>query len=109
MRRLLMEHGYPLSRLLALVASVRALATPARLSLGNSERFGVLHLYFRGGRLIAVEGHRDTPLNSLADLATWQNGVIRRDEVEVVPVTAPDPRLEALFAHILRELMAQDR
>src|SRR5262245_42397049 len=102
-----MEHGYPLSRLPAIVAAVRARTAPMRLSLRNSERFGVLHLYFSGGRLVAVEGHRDSPLNSLADLATWQNGVIRRDDVESVPTDTPDPRLEALFAHVLSELAAR--
>jgi hypothetical protein len=102
-----MEHGYPLSRLSAIVATVRARTAPMRLSLRNSERFGLLHLYFSGGRLVAVEGHRDTPLNSLADLATWQNGVIRRDEVETIPTAEPDPRLETLFAHVLRELAAR--
>jgi hypothetical protein len=40
-------------------------------------------------------------------LATWQNGVIRRDEVETTPTAEPDPRLETLFAHVLRELAAR--
>src|SRR5262249_55843904 len=107
LRRPLMKHGYPLSRLSALVAAARVRTAPMRLSLRNSERFGVLHLYFSGGRLVAVEGHHDTPLNSLAALATWQNGVIRRDEVETAPASEPDPRLETLFAHVLHELVVR--
>src|SRR5262249_18614403 len=102
-----MEHGYPLSRLPALVAAARAQTAPTRLLLRNSDRFGVLHLYFSGGQLVAAEGHRDTPYHSLADLATWRNGVIRRDTVETVPAGEPDARLEALFAHVLHELSAR--
>src|SRR5258706_13216319 len=76
-----MEHGHPLARLAAFVAAARARGRPTRLVLRNTERFGLVHLYFRNGHLDHVEGHLNTPLNSLVDLATWQLGVIRQDEI----------------------------
>lgn len=102
-----MEHGYPLARLALLVAQARASATPTRLLLRNTERVGLVHLYFAGGRLIAVEGSRDTPLNRLADLATWQQGLVRRDAAEVGIPTASDPRLETALDEALATLAAR--
>jgi hypothetical protein len=102
-----MEHGYPLARLATLVALARASATPTRLLLRNTERVGLVHLYFAGGRLTAVEGSRDTPLNRLADLATWQRGVVRRDAAGAEPSSAPDARLELALDDALATLAAR--
>src|SRR5258705_13256882 len=76
-----MEHGHPLARLAAFVAAARARGRPTRLVLRNTERFGLVPLYFRYGHLDHVEGHLNTPLNSLVDLATWHLAVIRQDEI----------------------------
>jgi hypothetical protein len=102
-----MEPGYPLERLALLVALARSSPTPVRLLLRNTERVGLVHLYFAGGRLIAVEGSRDTPLNCLADLATWQQGVVRRDAAEAGHSTASDPRLEMALDDALATLVAR--
>src|SRR5258706_11783153 len=102
-----MEHGHPLARLAAFVAAARARGRPTRLVLRNTERFGLVHLYFRNGHLDHVEGHLNTPLNSLVDLATWQLGVIRQDEIgsglpplpgDRTPATALTPGLPQLEA-----------
>src|SRR5215475_3133929 len=78
-----MEHTYPLSRLSADVATVRTKSQTLRLVLRNTERFGLIHLYFERGHLVQVQGHRDSPLKSFADLATWTQGSIRQDEVSL--------------------------
>ncbi|MGZ3666129.1 MAG: hypothetical protein ACXVDA_16800 [Ktedonobacterales bacterium] len=74
-----MEQEYPLAYLAQMVASTLGQERPTRLALHNTDRFGLVHLYFAHGRLSRVEGHRGSPLASLSDLATWRAGTIRRD------------------------------
>jgi hypothetical protein len=76
-----MEHTYPLSRLSIDITTVRAKGQTLRLVLRNTERFGLIHLYFEHGHLVQVQGHKEGPLKSFADLATWSQGTIRQDEV----------------------------
>lgn len=102
-----MDQEYPLARLGTIVALARARTTPTRLLLRNNERFGVIHLYFAGGRLVSVEGHRDSPVSSLSDLSTWQGGSIRTDDAQVSLLGDPDPRLEVALAHALQGLAAR--
>lgn len=103
-----MEHGHPLARLAAFVAAARMRGRPTRIVVRNTERFGLIHLYFQHGHLVRVEGYRDTPFTGLADLATWQYGVLRQDEVSGDYGEGPvDPRLETAFADTLRELEAR--
>lgn len=102
-----MEHGFPLARLAQLVADTRARGRTGRLVARNTERFGVVHLYFVQGRLAQVHGHAATPLASIADLATWRYGVLRQDSLPNPSTTAsPDPRLEAALDDALRQLQA---
>lgn len=102
-----MEHGHPFARLAADVAAARALGRPTRLVVRHTERFGLVHLYFHNGRLARVEGHLGAPLNSLHDLATWDNGVIRRDDDPGAFMEDDDPQLEAVFAEVMRQLQAR--
>lgn len=102
-----MEHGHPFARLAADVAAARALGRPTRLVVRHTERFGLVHLYFHQGRLARVEGHLGTPLNSLFDLATWDQGVVRRDDDPGAFIEDEDPQLEAVFADVMRQLQAR--
>ncbi len=100
-----MQRAYPLAQLSEMIAAARAQPRPARLVLRNTERFGLIHLYFAHGRLVRVEGHRETPLRSLEDLAAWRVGAVRRDDVEELPgALAADPTLEAALDYSLRVL-----
>jgi hypothetical protein len=100
-----MQRAYPLAQLSEMVATARAQPRPARLVLRNTERFGLIHLYFAHGRLVRVEGHRDTPLRSLEDLAAWRVGAVRRDDVEDMPgALAADPTLESALDYSLQVL-----
>src|SRR5215469_17797989 len=76
-----MEHTYPLSRLAIDITTVRAKGQTLRLVLRNTERFGLIHLYFEHGHLVQVQGHKEGPLKSFADLATWSQGTIRQDDI----------------------------
>ncbi|HLJ80562.1 MAG TPA: hypothetical protein VKT52_03675 [Ktedonobacterales bacterium] len=102
-----MEHGFPLARLARLVAETRASGRTMRLVARNTERFGVVHLYFVRGRLAQVEGHAGSPLASISDLAGWRYGVVRQD-ASAAPSgrAAADPRLDAALDDTLRRLMA---
>src|SRR5262245_20749045 len=103
-----MERAYPLTYLSELIEATRTQGGPARVVLRNSERFGLIHLYFAHGHLTHVQGHRETPLRSLEDLATWHTGGIRRDEVEAAAgALAADPRLEAALDLALSMLEQQ--
>lgn len=76
-----MEHSNQLPRLPADIAAIRSQNQTVRLVLRNTERFGVIHLYFERGRLVQVQGHKENPIKSFADLATWNQGALRQDEV----------------------------
>ena len=102
-----MEHGHPFARLAADVAAARARGRPTRLVLRHTERFGLVHLYFHYGTLVHVEGHLSPPLNSLRDLATWQQGVIRRDDDPGVFAEENDPQLDAALVEVIRQLEAR--
>jgi hypothetical protein len=73
--------------------------------LRNTERVGLVHLYFYQGQLVLVEGHRGAGVVSLADLGSWHSGTIRQDDLDAPPaVGEADPRLEAALAEALRQL-----
>ena len=85
-----MEQEYPLANLAQMVASALGQEHPTRLALRNTERFGIVHLYFAHGRLSHVAGHRASAQASLSDLATWHAGAIRRDEGSSAAVPSVD-------------------
>ncbi len=70
------------TRALLFILDTRA---TGRLSLRNSERFGILHLYFQAARLIHVAGNKQSAECLLQDLLTWTKGDIRFDVELVVP------------------------
>lgn len=107
-----MEQEHPLAYLAQAVASALGQDRPIRLALHNTERFGLVHLYFAHGRLIRVEGHRGSPQASLVDLAAWHAGTIRRDEGSsvAVPNASPseqDAELAQALAQAIRSLEAR--
>jgi hypothetical protein len=100
-----MEHSYPLSRLSVDIATLRSQNQTVRLVLRNTERFGLIHLYFERGRLIQVQGHKDNPIKSLADLVTWSQGTIRQDELSAgTEKAAINPMLEQTLDSTLKQL-----
>lgn len=103
-----MEQELPLSALAKIVTATRGRGLVARVVVRNSERFGLVHLYFEQGHLIHVEGHLGDPLRSLSDLSTWQKGSVRRDSAVFAGETVVlDPRLDAALDDALRTLAAR--
>lgn len=106
-----MEQEFRLAHLAHMVASALGQDRPVRLALRNSERFGLVHLYFAQGRLAHVEGHRATPLAALSDLATWHAGTIRRDDSPTAAISnanqsEQDETLAPALADAIRRLEA---
>lgn len=101
-----MEQELPLSALASVVAATRARGLVARLVVRNSERFGLVHLYFDQGRLVHIEGHLGDPLRSLDDLGGWQHGSVRQDAVAFAgQIVIFDPRLDTALNTALRRLV----
>ncbi|HEV8191614.1 MAG TPA: hypothetical protein VGP82_09030 [Ktedonobacterales bacterium] len=98
------EITQPLSALPAVVKAIRLQSQPARLVLRNTGRVGLVHLYFARGVLVHVEGHRGPGAESLADVATWESGVIRSDALPEPPAALPGEQLEATLATVLHRL-----
>lgn len=106
-----MEQEYPLAYLAQMIASALSQERATRLALRNTDRFGLVHLYFAHGRLSRVEGHRASPLASLSDLATWRSGAIRRDDgpsavVSNASQSENDDSLAPALAEAIRALEA---
>lgn len=102
-----MEHSNSLSRLSAEIAEIRSQNRTVRLVLRNTERFGVLHLYFEHGRLMQVQAHKENPSKSFADLATWNYATIRVDELADsvhMPGSSASVGLEQALDSTLRQL-----
>src|SRR5579859_4923592 len=106
-----MERAQQLSELVSLVATIRSQGRTARLALHNTDRFGLLHLYFEQGRLIRVEGNAGGPSESLFDLESWRHGAIRIETVapgavEAVSNLPLEPLLDATLAQLERARVA---
>jgi hypothetical protein len=103
-----MERAHRLTELASLVAMVRAQRRVVRLVLRNTDRFGLIHLYFAQGHLIHVEGHSSSPAASLLDLGTWRQGAIRIDQIDaLLPGPSDASELEMALARALAELEAR--
>jgi hypothetical protein len=103
-----MEQPSPLSRLSVDTAAIRTQRQTLRLVLRNTERFGLIHLYFERGRLVQVQGHKDTYVKTLADLATWTEGTIRHDDLssglERMDKAGSNPALEEALDGTMQQL-----
>src|SRR5215472_14188970 len=100
-----MEHSNQLPRLPADIAAIRSQNQTVRLVLRNTERFGVIHLYFERGRLVQVQGHKENPIKSFADLATWNQGTLRQDELSTgIDNAGVNPLLDQALDSTLQQL-----
>ena len=103
-----MEQRYPLARLATLVTAVRRSGRPTRVVIRNTDRVGLVHLYFSGGQLVQVTGHRGNGIVNLGDVATWVNGELRTDDVQQTQTDeASVLEFEAAFDDMLRQLAAR--
>lgn len=77
-----------LAELAQLVHQIRRTRMFGRLSLRNSERMSIAHLYFRAGKLAHMVGNRGDARIILMELREWQHGFVRFDRgVSTLDVT----------------------
>ncbi len=60
-----------------MVASIRHSRAFGRLTLRNSDRLGVVHLYFHGGKLVHIVSSSGDAEATLRDLQGWTHAVLR--------------------------------
>lgn len=92
--------GYLAEVTLALIF-IRDTSASGRLSIRNSERFGLAHLYFRDARLIHVTGDKCDGESVLQDLLTWSKGSVRFDSALTVNYETLTWQQAQLFARWL--------
>lgn len=63
---------------------IRDRIASGRLSIRNSEKFGLAHLYFREARLVHVAGDKRGGEAVLQDLLTWSKGNFRFDATALI-------------------------
>src|SRR5436305_6631249 len=84
------------------VSHIRRLRMFGRLSLRNTERLSVAHLYFRSGKLVHIVGNRGAARAILLELRAWTRAFIRFDlDAPVALVT-----LDATHNQLLEEVIA---
>lgn len=63
--------------LAAITRSIRRTHAQGRLTVRNTARLGVAHLYFRSGRLMHVVGNHLDAKATFADMRTWSKATVR--------------------------------
>lgn len=88
------------------VHHVKRLRLSGRLSLRNSERLSVAHLYFRTGKLVHVVGNRGDAHAILLELRAWTRAFVRFDLNAPVEMVTLDETYEVLLTEVLAHLKA---
>jgi hypothetical protein len=92
--------------LVNIIQQIRRMRAFGRLSLRNTERLSVAHLYFRAGKLIHIVGSRGDAPAILQDLQTWSRGLLRFDRGvtadEVTVADEDEERLDDVLMHLYR-------
>lgn len=88
------------------VHHVKRLRLSGRLSLRNTERLSVAHLYFRSGKLVHIVGNRGDARAILLELRAWTRAFIRFDLDTPVEMVTLDDTYERLLEEVLAHLNA---
>lgn len=93
-----------LRELAHVVYHIRRSKASGRLSLRNTERLSVAHLYFRDGRLVQIVGNRGDNRAILLELKGWTYAAARFDRGELPRVAELGEEYEQLLAEVLQAL-----
>jgi hypothetical protein len=86
-----------------IIYQVRRIHAFGRLSLRNTERLSVAHLYFRAGKLVHVVGNRGNVHIILSELQEWTQGIVRFERgVATSDVTLNDEHERLLDEALMR-------
>lgn len=87
-----------------IVYHVKRLRISGRLSLRNTERLSVAHLYFRSGSLVHVVGNRGDARSILLELRQWTRAFVRFDRNVPMEVVTLGEEHEQLLGEALKYL-----
>jgi len=87
-----------------IINNIRRVRAFGRLTLRNTARMGLAHLYFRGGRLVHVVGNRGGANITLTDLAEWTLATIRFERGIAMGGEGINAEQERLFDDVLMRL-----
>ncbi len=90
-----------------IVNTIRRSKAFGRLTLRNTTRLGVAHLYFRYGNLVHIVSNRGDANATLSDLPTWTRATIRFERGISVTSESITDEQEQLFDHVLLQLQIQ--
>jgi hypothetical protein len=90
-----------------IVNSIRRSRAFGRLTVRNTDRLGVAHLYFRYGKLVHIVSHRGDAEAILADLPTWTRATVRFERSASIANESITEEQEQLFDSVLLQLQIQ--
>lgn len=93
-----------LSDLANIVLYIRRMRAFGRLSLRNSERLSIAHLYFRAGKLVHIVGNRGDARAILIELQEWTRAFVRFDRGVVTGEVTLNEEHERLLEETLMHL-----
>ena len=72
-----------------------------RLSLRNTERLSIAHLYFRSGKLVHIIGNRGDAREILLELREWTQGSVRFDRSSNTTIVSLNAEHELLLQQVI--------
>ncbi len=84
-----------------IVTTIRRSRIFGRLTLRNSDRLGVAHLYFHGGRLVHIVGSSGNAEATLQDMQGWTHATLRFDRGATATGTTITDEQELAFDQLL--------
>lgn len=90
-----------------IVNTIRRSRAFGRLTIRNTTRLGIAHLYFRYGKLVHVVSNRGDANATLADLQTWIRATVRFERGISITSESMTDEQEQLFDQVLLQLQMQ--
>lgn len=94
----------PLRDLALIVYQVRRVRAFGRLTIRNTERLSISHLYFRAGKLVHCIGNRGDIRSTLQELQAWTQGMVRFERGAITRDVTLNETHERLFEETLQRL-----
>ncbi len=85
-----------------IIITIRRSRSFGRLTLRNSDRMGIAHFYFQGGKLVGIVGSSGNAEATLQDMRRWTHAAIRFERGPV----APGATISREQAQAVEELLA---
>src|SRR4051794_24941061 len=84
-----------------IVTTIRRTHVSGRLTMRNSDRIGVAHLYFHSGKLVHIVGSSGDATTTLEDLQRWTHAFIRFERGNALTSTTLTREQEQRFDELL--------